>query len=526
MKKFLLLSFLYIICHVSSAQKIFYNVVDYGADITGNQISTGAIQNAIDDCAEIGGGTVYFPAGQYLSGTVFLKNNVSLHLEPGAILEGSKNLSDYPIVECGIRSYTDNYTNKSLIYGEGLKNISITGQGTIDGNGSAFKVERMKNDESVRQKDGFAFYKSRPYMIRIIDCENVSVKDINIINSPMWVQHYLACNNVVIDGITVESKVNFNNDGIDIDACENVRISNCNIHSGDDAIVLKSTMDKVCKNVAVTNCILNSNCNGFKLGTESNGGFENISFSNCIIHNTRLAGIALELVDGGGFKNILVSNVNMDTVGCAIFIRLGDRARPYKENMEKPGMGSLNDIMISNIQASYVGRTGCSVTGLPGYLAGNITLNNIRLNFEGGGAKEFVTREIEEFPDKYPEFGMFGILPAYGFFCRHISGLTMENIELSYEYPDYRPAIYFNDVMEGRIKNLKASCEEDTETLMIIHDSKNIVVSECDVSKNTGALAYLKGSSDNVAFINNNLFNSIKIYKKDPPVKDSGIIVK
>jgi len=521
MNRIFLTLILFAICHLGSAQDSFFNIMNYGAVNDGKTLTTKSIQKAIDACADKGGGTVYFPAGKYISGTLFLKSFVTLYLESGAVLEGSKNLSDYPVTISKIRSYTDNYTNKSLIYGEDLEFFGISGHGIIDGNGASFKASNELRKTNLSES-----YKIRPYLIRFINCKNISVKDITIINSPMWVQHYMLCKNVYIDGIIVRSQVNQNNDGIDIDACENVRISNCDIISGDDAIVLKSTLDKPCKNITITNCLLSSDCNAFKLGTESNGDFQNISLSNCIVYNTRLAGIALEMVDGGLLNNVSVSDVNMDVVGCAIFVRLGNRARPFNENMANPGMGKLFNVIISNIQATNVGKTGCSISGLPSDPAKNITLNNIRLSFKGGGTKDLVTRKIEEFPEKYPEFGMFGTLPAYGFFCRHVNGLTMQNIELSYELADYRPAIYLKDIKDFKISVLKASCEEGAESLILIDSSNNIIVKDCNVSKNIDALASITKGSSGIGFINNNIFNRNKIFKSDGTVKESEIIVK
>lgn len=473
--KRILLSFLFLpLWHFVSAQGSYFNILDYGAVKDGAALSTKNIQKAIDACSAKGGGTVYFPAGRYVSGTIFMKSFVSLYLETGAILEGSKNLNDYPATVSKIRSYTDNYTNKSLIYGEDLEYIAINGNGIIDGNGSSFTVSR-----EFREKNLFDSYRMRPYMIRIINSKNITVKDITLKNSPMWVQHYMACENINIDGITVSSRVNNNNDGIDIDACNNVRISNCNIISGDDAIVIKSTIDRPCKNITITNCVISSDCNGFKLGTESNGDFHNITLSNCTFYDTRLAGIALEMVDGGSLNNVSVSDVNMDNIGCAVFVRLGDRARPFKEDMDKPGMGKLFNVMISNIQASNIGKTGCSITGLPSHPASDVSLNNIRISFKGGGAEELVRQKIWEYPDKYPEYGMFGMLPAYGFFCRHINRLTMDNIELSYDSPDYRPAIYLKDVNDSRISDLKAQTEGKTE-LIVIDSSLNVLIRDCN----------------------------------------------
>ncbi|MHC4808427.1 MAG: glycoside hydrolase family 28 protein, partial [Planctomycetota bacterium] len=252
------------------AEKV-YDVCDYGARTDGKTLCTKSIQRAIDECARDGGGTVYFPRGTFLSGTIYMKSGVTLRLDVGCTLLGSADLKDYPPTVQAFRSYTDNYTDKSLIYGENLERIAITGKGTIDGQGQAFKGP----------------YKVRPYMIRFIQCRNVTVENVTIRNSPMWVQHYLACDDVRISGITVRSVVNANNDGINIDSCHRVIISDCNIRSGDDAIVLKSTSARPCRNVTVSNCVLSTRCNALKMGTESNGGFENIVITGCSIYDTR-----------------------------------------------------------------------------------------------------------------------------------------------------------------------------------------------------------------------------------------------
>ena len=424
------------------ANPAFFNVLDFGAKGNGVTLNTKAIQATIEACSESGGGTVLFPAGKYRSGTVFMKSNVTLLLEAGAVLAGSTELKDYPVTVSKVRSYTDIYTDKSLIYGEGLENIGITGQGTLDGNGASF------------EKNGP--YKNRPYMIRFIHCNRVRVRDINLVNSPMWVQHYLDCEDVSISGISVNSRVNSNNDGIDIDGSEQVRISDCSIFSGDDGIVLKSTLNKPCRNVTITNCVISSDCNAFKLGTETNGGFQNIALSNCTLYDTRLAGITLQLVDGGTMDRVSISDITMNNVGTAIFIRLGNRARPFIENTAKPGMGKLSNVIISNVQATEIGNTGCAISGLPGFPVENLLLHNIHLTFKGGGTQELMKREIPEIPEEYPEFEMFGMLPAYGFYCRHGSNLRLDGIELDFKGMEARPAIICDDISGLELQNIKA----------------------------------------------------------------------
>jgi hypothetical protein len=442
------------------AAEELYDVRDYGAKPGGKTLCTKSIQKAIDACSESGGGTVYLPPGTYLSGTIYFKSNVTLRLATGCTLLGSKNLKDYPPTVQAFRSYTDNYTDKSLIYGENVERIAITGSGTIDGQGASIKGP----------------YKVRPYMIRFSQCRNVTVKDITLRNSPMWVQHYLACDDVRITGVTVRSLVNHNNDGINIDSCRRVIISDCNIESGDDAIVLKSTSARICREVVVNNCVLSTRCNALKMGTESNGGFKNIVMTCCSIYDTRLAGVALEIVDGGTMDRVVVSNITMSNIGTPIFIRLGNRARPFKKDMETPGIGIMRNITISNIEATGANPTGCAISGLPEAKIENLTLNNLRLSFEGGGTKADAEREIPEKPAGYPEYSMFGRLSAYGLYCRHVKGLKLFNVELQLEKPDQRHAVVLEDVEDALIDCLDAPLSPDAGTMIRLTDVKKVFI--------------------------------------------------
>jgi polygalacturonase len=449
-----------IVANSAIAAEELYDVRDYGAKPDGKTLCTTAIQKAIDMCSEAGGGTVYIPPGTYLSGTIYFKSGVTLELAHGSTLLGSKDLKDYPPTLQAFRSYTDNYTDKSLIYGENIENITITGLGTIDGQGASFEGP----------------YKVRPYMIRFIQCKNVTVKDVTIKDSPMWVQHFLACDDVRIIGITVRSLVNHNNDGIDIDSCSRVVISDCNIESGDDAIVLKSTSARVCRDVTVSNCILSTRCNALKMGTESNGGFQNIAITNCVIYNTRLAGLALEIVDGGTMDRIVVSNITMNNIGTPIFLRLGNRARPFKKDMETPGLGAMRNITISNIEATGANPTGCAISGLPEAKIENVTLSNLRLSFKGGGTKSDAEREIPEKPEAYPEYSMFGKLSAYGLYCRHVKGLNMFNVQLQLEKPDQRHAIVLEDVEDALIDCMDAPISPVTNESIRLTDVKDVFI--------------------------------------------------
>jgi len=463
----------------AAAPSEWFNVYQFGARGDGMALDTGALQKAIAACAEHGGGTVYFPPGRFLSGTLFLKSRVTLHLEAGAVLLGSTRLEDYPQTIASIRSYTDNYTERSLIHGEHLEQVALQGRGVIDGQGAAFKGP----------------YKVRPYLIRLVDCQAVLIRELTLKDSAMWVQHYLACDGVCIDGITVVSKCNANNDGIDIDGCRRVRIANCDIQSGDDAIVLKSTLDRPCRNVVITNCLLSSNCNAFKLGTESNGGFEDILLSNCAIYDTRLAGIALETVDGGSLDRVTISNVTMHEVRGPIFIRLGNRARPFRDGMAKPGIGTLRNVSISNVQASGADQTGCSITGLPDHPVENVALSHIRLGFAGGGKAEHAQRQVPENAEAYPEYSMFGVLPAYGCYCRHVRNLVFDHVEVDAATPDDRPSLVCEDVATLRLSAWSAAPEMGNGPVIRLENVRDALIHDCRGSARSGPFFRIGGKN-------------------------------
>jgi len=440
-----------------------YDVRDFGAQPDGKTLCTPAIQAAVDKCSAAGGGTVYLPPGTFLSGTIYMKSGVTLHLDSGCTLLGSTNLSDYPPTVPALRSYTDNYTDKSLLYGEKLSRIALAGRGTIDGQGKAFQGP----------------YKVRPYLIRFIECRDVAVEGVTIRNSPMWVQHYLACDDVRLSGITVQSHVNHNNDGIDIDSCRRVTITGCNIDSGDDAIVLKSTTARPCREVAVSGCVLRSTCSALKMGTESNGGFQNIVLTGCAIHDTRLGGVSLEIVDGGTMDRVVVSNLTMTGVGAPLFLRLGNRARPFQEGTAKPGVGSMRDITISNIEATGANPTGCAISGLPEARIENLTLSNIRLSFAGGGTVEQAVRPIPEEPEKYPEYGMFGKLPAYGLYFRHVDGLKLLNVQLQLAAADQRHALVLDDVTNATLDGLDTAWSNGAASPLRLTNAREVLIRGC-----------------------------------------------
>lgn len=435
-----------------------WNVREYGAAGDGKAKDTAAIQQAVDAASEQGGGMVRLPAGRYLSGTIRLKDGVTLHLDKGATLLGSTDMSDYPEFQSPVPQKELEFGRYALVHAEGVHDVGVEGEGVIDGQGKhdAFNIGKKR----AAGMGKFESVLNRPFILAFTRCTGVRVRGLTLRDSAYWVEDYLDCDNVLIEGLTVRSAVNGNNDGIDIDGSRNVRVANCDIKTGDDALCLKASYTD-CQRVVVENCILSSGCNGFKCGTSSIGGYKDITASNCVVYDTTDGGISLEMMDGGTMDGVVVKGFVLRNVGAPIFIRLGDRKRKWVEVKEPLPTGQVRNIIISDVVASGCGRprkgthpaatvpVPASVTGLPGHPLQGVTLSNIRINFLGGGTQQQADLKpgsIPEAPGGYPEYDMFGDLPAYGLFCRHVEGLTLHGVTFGCDLPDARPALVCDDV--------------------------------------------------------------------------------
>ena len=428
-----------------------YNILNYGAQSDTTKLSTAAIQQAIDDCSKAGGGRVVVPAGIYKIGTIILKSDVHLYLEQGATLYGSTDLKDYLPMKSDYVSLRTHTTTIQLIYADKVKNVVISGFGTIDGRGRAFK-KLSWNDEGI----------TRPHLLRFIQSEDVTVKDITLKNSGCWMQHYLACNRLRIDGIKVFNRNNYNNDALDIDGCHDVIVKGMMADSDDDGITLKSTSPRLCENVRISDCVVSSHCNAVKLGTETNGGFRNINISGIVVKPSEdqkekffgqwigSSAISLEIVDGGVLENVNVTDFTVEGTESPIFIRLGNRGRGYLSggaNMETivpiDHVGRIDGVHLDNIQIRNAGSMGCSITGLPDYPVRHVSLSNISLHHKGGVKTEQLTEIYDSIANEkekaYPEATMWGNLPAKGFFVRHARNVQFSNIKVETEQPDARP---------------------------------------------------------------------------------------
>lgn len=431
------------------AQNRSFNVRAYGAKGNGKRLESPAIQKAIDACHKAGGGTVIVPKGTYLSATIQLKDNVTLQLEKDALILGTTDYKAYdnldPFTEgLGIE------VGRALLVAVDARNIGLTGEGAIDGQGSALK-ERHILEDTRPEKDRWGL---RPFLVRMVRCDGVNVNGVTLRYAGAWTSHYFHCRNVNIANVTIRSFGVAHNDGIDIDGCQHVRISHCDIISGDDALCFKTTSSKMaCSDIIVSDMLLKSNQSGIKMGTESMAPFENIRISNCKIYDTRNGGIKLFSVDGAHLRDIEISDIVMEEVRTPMLFRLGARLNVFRKNEDtKQPVGTFENVTIRNVNAIAADKaqltppSGILITGIPGHYITNLTLENIHIRLLGTGTPEDALSKVPEAIDQYPEVKTFGPkIPAYGVWARHARGLKLKNVTFELKNPDARPEIICDD---------------------------------------------------------------------------------
>jgi polygalacturonase len=492
-----------------------FNVRAFGAKGDGKTIDTPAINKAIEAAAAAGGGTVHFPAGTFLCFSIRLKSNIALYLDHGATILAADPKTDqgtYDLPEPNewdmYQDFGHSHWRNSLIWGIGLENVSILGPGRIDGRGLTRRSPRPRrplqagdtpaslggaqtaaavqsplgeaDDPSVMNGLG-----NKAISLKL--SRNVVLRDFSILNGGHFALLATGVDNLTIDNL----KVDTNRDGFDIDACRNVRISNCSVNSpNDDAIVLKSSyalgFGRATENVTITNCLVSGYDIGslldatykrnvkeapdrdgptgrVKFGTESNGGFKNITISNIVFDHCR--GLALETVDGGLLEDVAISNLTMrDIKNSPIFLRLGSRMRgPKGVAVGELRRVNISDVVVYNADPRYASI----ISGIPGHDVEDVKLSNIRIYYQGGGASAQSELQPPERETNYPEPSMFGEIPAYGFFIRHVKNISLSNVVVSYLQEDQRPPFILNDVQGAEFINVKAQRAPNVSMFML-----------------------------------------------------------
>jgi polygalacturonase len=457
--------------------KSIFDIRAFGAVGDGKALDTAAINRAIEAAAATGGGTVIIPAGSYLSFSIHLKSQVELHLLPGSVIIAAD--SPLPNEQTGYRSgvydsaepktewdayqdYGHNHWHNSLIWGEDIHDVSITGSGLIWGRGLSNGRGKKENDYAFVAEQAGVGNKA----IALKNCHNVVFRDFCILKGGHFGLLLTGVDNLTIDNL----KIDTDRDGIDIDCCQNVRVSNCTVNSPwDDGICPKSSFAlghaRATRNVTISNCwvtgdyVLGSVLDGtfrrlpndgqslrtgrIKCGTESNGGFINITISNCVFEGCQ--GYAIESVDGALIEDITITNTTMrDLYSSPIFMRLGSRLRGPKETTK---VGTIKRVMINNLTCHNTSeRFSSTLSGIPGYSIEDVKLSNIYIETAGGGPAAAAQVEPAELESKYPEPSMFGPMPACGFFLRHVRSIEMSHVEIATAAPDARPMFYLKDV--------------------------------------------------------------------------------
>jgi len=458
-------------------EAVVLDVYDFGAAGDGENLDTAAIQAAIDACSDQGGGTVRFPPGIFLSGSIHMKSHVALKLDKDAVLRGTRVMKEYdPREETPWREYQDSSQSciqHSLIWGENLENVAVIGPGIIDGSDAFDPWPGMDTSPPppfgwvlstiMYQIDDELFERgAKPIAFKL--CRNILIKDVTVVHAPDEAIFVAGCDSVLIDGYTArEVRV----DGIDPVCCRDVTITNSEIKSLDDAVAIKSSYilgyRRSCEGVLVENCLLSTFINALKIGTESVGDLRDITLRDCRIQNLpgfpSYAGLSMMSVDGGRLDGIVYSRISMKNVGYPIFIRLGDRLR----TPESPPIGEVGAIRISNVTATGGTGLGASlITAVPGsYVGGEIRLEDLTITCEGGGhsiSSYQPVPEIKESDGVYPDppYILPGTPPAYGFFCRHVQDLVFHNVKVGFESPDRRAALICEDVSGLELNGFEA----------------------------------------------------------------------
>ena len=405
------------------------------------------IQNAVDRISLAGGGRVILTSGSYLSGTVCLKDGVTLYLERGAILLGSGRIEDYPDNETCFEDAVGQKRGRALLYAGNSSRIGIEGEGIICGRGECFPPEHP--DHLIR-----------PFLIRFTGCRNVTVRGVSLWRSAAWCLHLLDCEEVRIEDVDIVNRCNKNNDGIDIDGCRNVKVSGCRIDSGDDALCLKTTTRRPCRGIRISDCLMTTDWAAFKIGTESAGDFEDIELSDCTFFDGNGCGIKIVPVDGGNVDGVSIHDIRMIHCTGPIFLASGRRMRSYFANEEGAKMpGTIRNVRISRVEADVVSAAGgiyqgkpwgnargCVVlSGLKEYPMENIEICDCRFDMPGGFA-EIPAGPVPELGTEYPEFHMFDPLPASGLYVRHGKNIRLHGNQITWKKSDVRQETVLEDV--------------------------------------------------------------------------------
>ncbi len=485
-----------------------YNIRDYGAKGDGTTLDTAAVQAAIDACNRDGGGTVLVPAGTFQIGTLELKSNVTLHLVASGKLLGSADGKQYHGVDAiplhGDSTLEDG--NWALLFAVNAKNVIVEGPGTIDGQGLQFH-SAVRGSPPPSGLGG----NRRPYHLLFYRCEDLTVRNIALIESAYHSVRVIQSKRVHMDGIYIHNRVNGNNDGFHFISAQYVTVSNCIVLSQDDACALFGS----CKFVTITNSSFSTRWSVFRFG---GGVAENIAVSNCILHQVYGCPIKFHGGPGSRFENMSFSNLILQDVTGPINISVGPSTRQNApaEPSATPrdstpavarniafsdihGTVTTNPPQLPDVPFNSAYRPGEGHSCITLNCVGDATLENIsfddiHLTFGGGGTSEDAARR--DLPQIAGEYFMLGPMPAYGLYARNARGLTLQNVRLQVSQPDLRPAVIFDHVEDAAINGLNVQGDPGAESVLRFIDSRQTLLTATRVLTPASVFLQLEGSAN------------------------------
>lgn len=491
-----------------------YSISDFGAVGDGKTLNTKAIQTAIDTCSQNGGGRVLIDTGQYVTGSLFLKDYVDLHVAAGAVLLGSTNIDDYSDKTHKMMYKNESHMDRCLIFAQDADFIAITGQGIIDARG------HLENFPNKGEK-----YKGRPLLLRLLNCNNIRMRNITLKNPAAWATAWLYCSDIVVDGITISSRVNQNGDGLDFDGCENVRVSNCAFDTSDDSICLQaSRVDKPCRDIVITNCIFTSKWAGIRIGLLSRGDLERVTIDNCIFRDIEDSGLKIQMCEGGTMRNMVFSNLVMVNVPRPIFMTFCQQRACVDAPEEMAPMKAMKNFIFSDIMADSSmcdQNSMIAITGMPNHPIENVRMSNIQLFTGGGGTKtEGARRTLPEYTLEildgwWPEYSLLdGVIPCHGVYARYVKGLTVDGFEVTTTKADARPAIVCDDVSNLKLSSLNLHGNPDAESMIRLQNVQMAYIHNSYVSGQCQNFVAKEGNRTKDIFIadDNRFYTLTKAY--------------
>ena len=500
-KTILIVHFVLVYIVAAATNNNDFNVLEFGAIADSSILSTAKIQSAIDKCFQSGGGRVYFPPGKYKSGNIVLKDNVCLFLEAGATLYASRDTNDYKMSQNNSGDIIP-----VLIYARNAKNISIMGKGTINGCAAHNVINITYNDDFMGQAyqnarkagiemTGYQHKKPIVCMLYVEECSFVTLRDIRLVNSQFWTTHLRWSDHIYVDNIYIASdmKKGVNADGLDIDGCQNVTITNSIVETGDDALVLKTTsthgVSRPCENISVSNCIFQSSSTAIKLGTESHADFRYITISNCVVRDSN-RGLSIVVRDGATAENIIFSNIVMELKRRDFF--WWGNADPIwlvvRQRTPNSKIGTIRNISFDNIIAHGDGTSKLEGFDTEHPLQ-NIKLNNVQLFMH---------------PENYPEKRADD-----AFYAVNVNQLALQDVTVNWDTKNSEPmwhnAFTFKNIVNLNLDKLAGTQAPNNSGVFIeLNSVKNAIIENCMPSPATNTFVKVNDANSSAILLSGN----------------------